>query len=251
MQPDTNKSTIPTYQELLEQNEELRNELTYEKNIWATLVETSRKLQVSSSSIKAAVSSLLNYDIFWDKANEHEFHATINSSIDQMSELVKLVTLQSRLEAGALEFKFESNFLPEILSAVQVNVAKHYPTPGLKVSLPGEGSLVEVDYAYLTIALDLLLSVVISKQVAEGLQIDVREREDDWYVLLSGVNKDIIHILRLLTHSISRPDDYFFLPADDILKLRIALGIMKLQKIRFEFAEGPDQFSLILPIFIK
>jgi hypothetical protein len=80
--------------------------------LWGLLLETSRKLQSSSASIKAAVSSLLNYDIFWDIANQREFLETINVSIDQVSELVMLVNIESRLRGGTLEFKREPHYNP-------------------------------------------------------------------------------------------------------------------------------------------
>lgn len=239
----------PTYQDLLEQNQALRNELAREKNIWETLVETSRKLQGSSASIKAAVSSLLNYDIFWDGSNEHEFHTTINNSIDQVSELVKLVTLQSRLKAGALEFKLESNFLPEILSVVQANSARNYPGSDLKISFPEEGSLVEVDYAYLILALDLLISVFVSFPIPEGLRIEADEEEDAWHITVMGGNQAVIDGMRLLTRPNIGPDEYHLLSPENILKLRIACGIMDLQKITYGFSEDSSEMSIVLPVY--
>jgi len=37
-----------------------------DRALWLLLVQLSRKLQISSASIKAGVSSLLDYSIFWD-----------------------------------------------------------------------------------------------------------------------------------------------------------------------------------------
>jgi hypothetical protein len=250
METDKKRLASPTYQELLEQNQILQHELenmaTRDRYIWDIMVETSRKLQVSSASIKAAVSSLLNYDIFWDVVNQHEFHVTINNSIDQMSELVKLVALQSRLEAGALEIKLEAYFLPEILSAVLTNASTRYPKVDIKVIIPDEGNLVDVDYVYLSLALDYLLSVFASKPMVEGLRIEAKEEMDAWFVSMAGIDQSILNIVRMTTSCVAEPVDLDLLSPESILKLRVACGIMNLQKIVFEFPEA--FFKITLPI---
>ena len=118
MSPENSEQAGLSYDELLQQNRALRSEVetlnrqsVYLLGVYA---ETSRKLQLYSASIKAAVSSLLNYDIFWDNANQHEFLETINSSVNQVSELIVL-TLAFRGEAGSLVLKRDPQVFQEIL----------------------------------------------------------------------------------------------------------------------------------------
>lgn len=141
-----NESHIdPTYADLLRQNLALQNELKRatapREYIWVLFVEASRRLQVSSASIKAAVSSLLNYEIFWDPANQHEFLQTINSSVDKVTRLVMILSLAFRAEAGSLELKREPQSLQEILAVVQAGVAARHPKLQAKFCLPKRASL--------------------------------------------------------------------------------------------------------------
>jgi hypothetical protein len=125
------KDMLTMLDELKRTNKELKRELEALKMerqvIWPLLVETSRRLQVSSASIKAAVSSLLSYDIFWDSANQHEFLKTIDTSVDQVGKLSTLFSLAFRLEAGTLVLKRELQNLQEILTSAQANAALNSP----------------------------------------------------------------------------------------------------------------------------
>jgi len=255
MQSDEIKPESLTYDELLQQNHALRQELekksAQEEYVWATLVETSRKLQLSSSSIKAAVSSLLNYDIFWDGANQHEFLETINTSIDQVSDLVKFVALESRLAARSLELKCEPHFLQEILSVVRSNLSRQAPRVMVSLHLPEDGKLVEVDYAYLILALELLIQVIASKSQENELVIIVEHIETNWTVLLEEVDTLVVEFIHMMACGKTHSDSLNLLPAEHILKLHIAFEIMKLQKIDFVFSEGNTKLGLLIPVFQK
>ena len=155
---------VPTYEELVQLNQALNQEvsvLKIEKHaIWMMLSGTNRRLQMASAAIKAAVSSLLNYDIFWDGANQHEFLETINASVDQSGRLVKLLTLVFRLEAGNLLLKREPQVLQEIVSAVQDHISTRFPHLTFGLTLPQEGVPALVDYEFLMLALEFLLEVI-------------------------------------------------------------------------------------------
>jgi len=66
------KSSNPNLESLLNENRDLRRELAElsarNRTLQTLLVEISRKLQISSASIKAAVSSMLSLDFFWDES---------------------------------------------------------------------------------------------------------------------------------------------------------------------------------------
>ena len=121
------------------------------------LAGANRRLQMSSAAIKAAVSSLLNYDIFWDGANQHEFLETINTSVDQAGRMVKLMTLAFRLEAGSLVIKCEPQVLQEIVSVVQDHITTRFPHLAFGLTLPQTGGPALVDYEFLMIALEYLI----------------------------------------------------------------------------------------------
>lgn len=225
-----------SYEELEMQNEQLRHDLeraaVREKFAWLTMVETSRRLQASSASIKAAVSSLLNYDIFWDGANQHEFLVTINASIDHVSDLVKLVALESRVEAAALELKREPHFLPEILSGAYMHSLRRFPKLDLKIDLPEEGSLVEVDYSYMTLALDLLFSVLEPRTGKLELQISAYEEANCWMVQFSGLDLALVtQIMDMFAYRI-QPGVINNYSSENLLKLHIACEILQLQDIQ-------------------
>ena len=70
---ESRNSDSTKIEELQMQVSELKQKLD-EANVlnqamWSLLVDISKRLQLSSAAIKAAVSSLLDYDIFWDGLN--------------------------------------------------------------------------------------------------------------------------------------------------------------------------------------
>ena len=79
-------------QDLRQEVEQLR--LTNQM-LWALLADISKKMQVSSAAIKASVSSLLGYDIVLGTAAQHELLEVIESSTDQVSKNITLLTLLS------------------------------------------------------------------------------------------------------------------------------------------------------------
>ena len=156
-------------------NRRSKNLQAQETFVWNLFAETSRKLQVYSASIKAAVSSLLNYDIFWDSKNQHEFLETIDSSVNQVSEMIVLLTLAFRTQANNLVLSRDLHLLQEILSVSHAMAMKKYPDIRLEVSFPSDGMPVLVDYEYLTKALLLLYEVIFAQAPAGSLRVEASE----------------------------------------------------------------------------
>ena len=76
MNLDQNSQTNSSQLEILqtkvsELNRELEEAKVINQAMWSLLVEITNRLQMSSSAIKAAVSSLLDHDIFWDGSTQH------------------------------------------------------------------------------------------------------------------------------------------------------------------------------------
>lgn len=259
MDADNKNIKDPSYDELRIQNSALRAQLEQalpnRQYIWMLFVETSRRLQISSASIKAAVSSLLNYDLFWDPANQHEFLETIDTSVDKVSRLVVLLALAFRAEAGSLEIKREPQSLQEILAVVQANATTKNPKLKLRLSLPKEGKPVLVDYEYLTIALEYLFELLAAGQKAEKIQIRAVENPNDWFLDIDGLDEadlDLIHNMHYCKtdqHALSR---YSLVP-EMILGLHVACEIFHLHEIELERAkvsQGEPILRLVIPAFI-
>ena len=92
---------------------------------WNLVSDISQGLQFSFASIKAAISSLLGGDIFWDQATQHEFMQTIDNSVDELSNLTAVMTVAMRIESQTLTIHREPNSLQEILSRAKDHVQKH------------------------------------------------------------------------------------------------------------------------------
>jgi K+-sensing histidine kinase KdpD len=250
---ENEKSLSITNIELAKLNQSLRLELDQSsiqnKYLWKTLVDTSRRLQVTTSSIKAAVTSLLMYDIFWDAANQHEFLATINTSIDQASELVKLVVLSSRLQADELEIKCEPHPLQEILSVLRMDISKRYPDLLEDMEFPPEGKLVKVDYEYFKIALEMLLKLYSSRCGEQKIQIEASESTESWLLRLNGVDPEFTELIRLIIQSNISPQPSINLTTENVLQLHIICEILHLQKIKFEFSQNLSVVTLVVPCY--
>lgn len=234
----------PTYDELLAENQRLRQEigevLAGKQYTWKLLVETGRRLQISSASIKAAVSSLLNYDILWDPSNQHEFLQTIDSSVEKVSKLVLLMTLAFRAEAGSLVIKREPQELQEILAIIQAEVANKFPNLIDKFSLPKGGKPVLVDYEYLIIALNYLFEFLQGTKKASKIQVRVEEGIGFWNVDITNLEQSILNFIDEMryckTGETSTPE-YLLLP-EYILSLHVACEILHAQGIEVEVTES-------------
>ncbi len=245
MNNDNSIEETLSYDELLKQNQSLRKDLeklgSQEEYTWNLFAETSRKLQVYSASIKAAVSSLLNYDIFWDSANQHEFLETINSSVDQVSDLIVLLTLAFRGQAASLVLKKDQQMLQEILSVAQTNALRKWPTIQLEVSFPSEGNPVLVDYEYLTKALLLLYEVFFARSSSDQIHVAASETAASWVLDFTGIDSPIIDVIEQMFHCKTQPAAVDFLSSENILRLHIACEILHLQDISVDVLEGTEQ----------
>jgi K+-sensing histidine kinase KdpD len=233
MTKDQNFSSISVdFNNLQSQVLDLRRQLVESRArnraMWTLLAEVSQKLQASSTSIKAAVSSLLDYDIFWDGSTQHEFLETINDSVDQGTNLIVLMTLAFRSETDSLEMKPEPHTLQEILSTVLDTISVKMPGLQIKIDFPSEGRPVLVDYGYLAVALRFLLEALISSQI-ELLAVEV---ENGWVLNISGIEEATNKVISDLCQD--RFDELVTvntLSPENTLKLFTAFRILRLQSI--------------------
>ena len=193
-------SDSPQLEELQTQVSMLQSKLdeanALNQAMWSLLVENSRRLQVSSAAIKAAVSSLLGYDIFWDGSTQHELLEIIDDSADQVSNQITLLSLAFRSESKSLEIKPEPNEIQEILSSVLDRIAEEYPELKLELDMASDGNPVLVDYEYLSVALKLLFEVIADTQTdTQGINVVAREVDSNWHIDIYGVDNEILELL--------------------------------------------------------
>ncbi|MCB9419978.1 MAG: hypothetical protein H6667_09250 [Ardenticatenaceae bacterium] len=242
------------------QVQELQNELTQLKTnnqvIWGLLVQIGNRLQRSSTSIKTAVSSLLDFDIFWDETTEYEFLQAIDNSTNEMADLIVLMTLAFRSQAKTLEIEVEPNSLQEILVSLPKSINKNGREKELEVQYPAEGKPALVDYQYLSLALGLLIEVIFSEDKdATKLSIITRKSHDYWHLQIEHLAPSIVIIIR---HFFEQANDIVtianqILP-EDALKLITACRILFLQNIQLcekESASNPTVICLQIPTAVE
>ena len=225
--------------------------LAVDQAMWSLLVQLSRKLQVSSASIKAGVSSLLDYNIFWDGSTQHEFLDSIDASTDQISRLIMLVSLVSRAQAGSLEIKAEPQMLQEIVSMVREQFQKESTGLSLEITLPQAGRPVLVDYEYLMLALRFIFEVladfnlepktlnVFAFESEQGWKLDIVSPRSIMELFALMVKERIVELLNSNTIS-----------PENRLKLYIVYRIFLHMKILVELVEYSDHkagLRLIVP----
>jgi K+-sensing histidine kinase KdpD len=225
-------------QDLQKQIQELQTELTQLKTnnqlIWDLLVQIGNRLQRSSTSIKTAVSSLLDYDIFWDETTKYEFLQDIDRSTNELADLIILTTLAFRSQAKTLEITTEPNMIQEILVTLQNNMVKNKQKIQFKADYPPEGNPVIADYQYLSVALSLLIEVIISEHKnTDQLSLQAVETTEGWDLQINDLDTSIVTIIR---HFLKQSNDITLIvdqvSPENALKLITAARILYLQNIK-------------------
>ena len=231
-------------QHLHDVNEQLLRLQSSNQMIWQLLVRLGTRLQRSSASIKTAVTSLLDYDIFWDETTHHEFLQDIDSSADELSGLLILMTLAFRSQAKTLEIATEPNAIQEILVTLRNNLAKNGRSIPLHIAYPPDGKPALVDYQYLTVALSLLIEAIKGEDTyADQLSIHAIEAEKEWHLQITGLDRSTVAIIRhFFEHSNDIGAIVKQLLPENALKLMTGCRILYLQNIKLcpqETAEVP------------
>jgi hypothetical protein len=245
---DRPKALAEQVEDLGRENAALRLELETlrreQRAVWSMLADAGRRLQVSAAAIKAAVSSLLDHDIFWDISNQHEFLETIDTSADQVGRQIRLLALTFQSQAGRLELRREPNVLPEILSALESQQAALYPRLPLEVLLPSAGRPVLADDEHLTLALQLLLEVFSGRVEHPPLRVRVAEEPAGWRLTLTGLQPAAAALVP--AQMAERPEPAEGLPAESQLRLLVACRLLGLHGVEAWVSAG-DELNLRLP----
>jgi len=237
--PDKNTEQLQT--QVLELQHQLAQLTAKNRAMWTLLAEVTRRLHASSASIKAAVSSLLDYDIFWDGSAQHEFLETIDDSVDQGSNLTMLMTLAFRSEANDLDINPANQSLQEIVATVLDTISSKIPQARLKVQIPPEGTAIFVDYGYLAVALRFLLETIIESTAAETpITVQAIEAPPFWQLDINPVTGTVVDFIQNLTEVISQDlTQTVGLPPESVLKLFTAFQLFQQQHIDLRFYTTP------------
>jgi len=242
MPPESTTPEIPS-----QPAQELNKINSGHNDIWNILAETGRKLQLSSTSVKVAVSSLLDSEIFWDAANQHEFLTTINTSIDQVFQLSVLLALAFRSEAGRLELRSEPLSLQEVMMTASNRASRQFPAFKFDIRLPSEDRPVLGDFEYLTLAFGLLFDVSRLKMNEGQIQILLVEKEKTITVEFKGVEPKLVEVIESMPgQSLFDVTSSDYLPQEYLLRIYLIRYILQMQKIHVSKEDRQDGLVLCL-----
>jgi len=214
--------------------------------LWFLLEEITDRMQVSSAGIKAAVTSLLDYDIVWDGATEHDFLEIINNNVDDVSREVMLITLASKIETGQLELVPEPNSIQEIISNVIDIVSNEFSECTFEVDISAQDMPIFVDFDYTVMALLFLFEFILEKDNGLDLcKINIKEVNNDYMIQISNVNKTvrdlIFEIEEELTEGLMWRNE---LKSSHKLKLFVLGSICDTQNIQISTHEADDSWEI-------
>lgn len=223
-----------------------------ESMLWTLFADICQRLQVSSASIKAATSSLVDNSIIWDQSAQHEFVQSIDKTIDHISSISVAMTLAMKSANGRLVLILEPSSIQEILSRVANSLTSDIPKLSVTLDLPVGGKAALVDYDYLRIALRLLLEALINSSSVPLEHLHIRALESEqWQICFeggfAGAATDLIARLSIVPPQALLAEG---IQPEAMLKAYTASHILQQQHIVFsivETATSPGAFKLSIP----
>lgn len=164
--------------------------------LWSLLADILKKMQVSSTAIKASVSSLLGYDIVLGASAQHELLEVIENSSDQVSKSIILLTFLSQMESDSFMVNPDPIEVSEVLAAVTGTIARNNPDLSLDLGIDKAGKLICMDYDYLSIALVMLCELITATQLSSiPLKIRADEVDGFWRVDIGVADQVVSDVL--------------------------------------------------------
>ena len=111
----------------------------------AILASISHDLRTPLTSIRAAVESLLEENISWDRSAVHEFHLIISEEVSRLSRLVDNLLEMARIEAGELKLTKRWDSIAEIFSNVLLRCERSLREHHVRIDADENQPLVFVD----------------------------------------------------------------------------------------------------------
>ncbi|WP_052888271.1 GAF domain-containing protein [Thermogemmatispora carboxidivorans] len=131
------------------QAHDITEQVRDEKNKLALLSSVSHDLRTPLTSIKAAITGLLEPGIVWDEETRREILREVDSETDHLTVLINALIEMSRIEMGALTLEKEWCDMNELLNSALLRLARSLGRkPPIRLCLqPPLPLLVHVDYA--------------------------------------------------------------------------------------------------------
>jgi two-component system, OmpR family, sensor histidine kinase KdpD len=149
----------------------------------ALLSSVSHDLRTPLTSIKAAASSLLQEDVHWDEATRRSFARSIEREADRLNHLVGNLLDMSRIEEGALKPEREEYSLVSLIHDVLDRLAPLLEGREVRISLPDDLLLVDVDYLQIDQVLTNLIENAV-RYTPAGSPIEVSAKIEGEHVVL-------------------------------------------------------------------
>ena len=154
----------------------------------ALLSSVSHDLRTPLTSIKAAASSLLQQDVQWDEEAQRGFARTIEREADRLNRLVGNLLDMSRIEEGALKPEKEHYSLVALVQDVLGRLEPLLAGRLVRLQLPTDLLLVDVDYLHLDQVLTNLIENAVRYTPPEA-PIDVCARREGRQIILSVADR--------------------------------------------------------------
>mgnify|MGYP002401055860 CR=1 FL=1 len=232
-----------------------------EKNKTVLLASVSHDLRTPLTTIKAAVTGLLQTDIVWDEEMRREILEEIDAETDHLHTLVNALVEMSRIEMGALVLDKEWCDIAELVHNTVSRAQRLLAGFTLQLQVQASLPLIHVDYAQLGRVLSNLLENAARhspQQTEIRVSVDLLEQQD----LPPGLPESASRALRVLVidQGPGIPEEererifktFYSLNAQgNGLGLAICRGIVEAHQGRIwveENEEGGARFVFVLPI---
>ncbi|MBX5449507.1 MAG: GAF domain-containing protein [Thermogemmatispora sp.] len=232
------------------QAHDITEQVRDEKNKQALLSSVSHDLRTPLTSIKAAITGLLEPDIVWDEETLREILREVDAETDHLTVLINALIEMSRIEMGALTLEKEWCDMGELLNSALLRLErsvgrKHNIRLCLQPPLP---LLAHVDYAQMERVFYNLLEnalrhngpneeIIVELEIVDGI---LRGRIlDRGYRLPEGERERIFKAF------------YSVDPQGNGLSLAICRGIIEAHRGRIWIESAPEggaNFAFTLPV---
>lgn len=151
---------------------DITDQMRDERNKSALLSSVSHDLRTPLTSIKAAVSSLLQPDVEWDEQMRREMLEDIDAESDHLDELIDSMVEMSRIDMGALMLVKEWSDLQEIIYSTLSRIKRTFAGRRIQVMCEPNLPLVYVDYLQIKrIMYNLLENAARHSPPGESIQV--------------------------------------------------------------------------------
>jgi two-component system sensor histidine kinase KdpD len=161
--------------EALRQSDELKS---------ALLASVSHDLRTPLTSIRAAIDSLLEESISWDRTALREFHLIISEEVNRLTRLVQNLLEMARIEAGELKLSKQWGAISEIINTILIRCDSSLRGHIVKVELEENQALAKIDSRLIAEALANLVENA-AKYSSPGSEIAIRGRAETGEMIIS------------------------------------------------------------------